>query len=116
MHRTQTWAPLEGGSLYGGCGIGDPADSPVIDESWYVNMYWTSSARPAKSTRMFVKAPNGNRAVVVSAGFETGPGDLSMIGGTPEESHFYLGTEHGSTLTLGVATDQSMSLGPRICE
>ncbi len=115
MHRTQEWAPLEGGSFYG-CGIGSPTDFPVLDEGWYVNMYWTSAARPAKGTRMILRLPGTNRAVVVAAGYETGPGDLSNIGGTPEESHFYLGTAHQSTLTLGIATDQSLPLGPRECQ
>jgi len=115
MHRTQEWAPLEGGSFYG-CGIGSPDDFPVVDEGWYVNMYWTSAARPAKGTRMILREPGGNRAVVVAAGYETGPGDLSYVGGTPEESHFYLGTSHGSTLTLGIAVDPTLPLGPRRCE
>lgn len=114
MHRQQPWAPLEGGTFYG-AGIGSPTLFPVEDEGWYVNMYWTSAARPPRSTRMIFRAPGSSRAVVVSAGFETGPGDLSYVGGTPEETHFYLGTTHGSVMTLGIATDQSLPLGPRSC-
>jgi hypothetical protein len=115
MYRTQVWAPLEGGSFYG-AGIGDPSLFPVVDEGWYVNMYWTSAARPARSTRMIIRDPTGgSRAVVVSAGFETGPGDLAAIGGATEESHFYLGTTHRSTVTLGFATDTTLPLGPRRC-
>jgi hypothetical protein len=112
MHRREPWAPLEGGSFYG-CGIGSPTLFPVEDEGWYVNMYWTSAARPARGTRMVLK--DGARAVVVAAGYETGPGDLSFIGGTPEETHFYLGTGHGSVLTLGMAVDPALPLGPRRC-
>lgn len=116
MHRTQVWAPLEGGSFYG-AGIGDPVDFPVIDEGWYVNMYWTGAARPAKGTRMILRDPNGGpRAVVVAAGYETGPGDLSSIGGTPEETHFYMGTQHHSPMQLGIASDQAIPLGPRACQ
>jgi hypothetical protein len=114
MHRTQPWAPLEGGAFYG-AGIGSPTLFPVEDEGWYVNMYWTSAARPARGTRMIFREPGGSRAVVVSAGYETGPGDLTWVGGTPEETHFYMGTTHGSILTLGIATDQSLPLGPRVC-
>ena len=114
MHRTQPWAPLEGGTFYG-AGIGSPTVFPVLDEGWYVNMYWTSAARPARSTRMIFRQPGTSRAVVVSAGYETGPGDLTFVGGTPEETHFYLGTTHGSVLTLGIATDQTLPLGPRVC-
>ena len=115
MHRSQNWAPLEGGSFYG-AGIGSPDDFPVVDEGWYVNMYWTSTARPAKGTRMLVILPGTNRAVVVAAGYETGPGNLDNIGGTVEETHYYLDTTHQSVLTLGIAVDQSLPLGPRECE
>lgn len=114
MYREQVWAPLEGGSYYG-AGIGDPAAFPVIHEGWYVNMYWTSTGRPAKGTRMILREPGGKRAVVVAAGYETGPGDLTNVGGTPEETHFYMGTKHQSTMTLGIATDQTLPLGPREC-
>jgi hypothetical protein len=116
MFRDQTWAPLEGGGFFG-AGIGDPADFPVFDEGWYVNMMWASSARPDKGARMILRDPNGgSRAVVVAAGYETGPGNLSHIGGTPEETHFYMGTTHLDTMTLGIAIDQSLPLGPRVCE
>ncbi|MBW2455526.1 MAG: hypothetical protein JRI68_13485 [Deltaproteobacteria bacterium] len=116
MHRSQHWAPLEGGSFYG-CGIGSPDDFPVLHEAWYVNMYWTSAARPAKGTRMILREPNnGSRAVVVAAGYETGPGNLAHIGGTPEEPHFYLRTSHLGELQLGIATDQALPFGPRICQ
>lgn len=115
MYREQVWAPLEGGSFYG-AGIGDPAAFPVVHEGWYVNMYWTSAARPAKGTRMILREPGGKRAVVVAAGYETGPGDLTNVGGTPEETHFYMGTSHQSTLTLGIASDQTLPYGPRECQ
>lgn len=115
MYRTQAWAPLEGGSHYG-AGISSPTLFPVVDEGWYVNMYWTGTSRPARSTRMILRTPGTDRAVVVSAGFETGPGNLDNIGGTPEETHFYLGTGHLDDMTLGIATDQSLPLGPRVCD
>ncbi|MEW5852857.1 MAG: hypothetical protein AB2A00_29000 [Myxococcota bacterium] len=115
MHRTQDWAPLEGGDFYG-AGIGSPTLFPVLHEAWYVNMYWTSAARPARGTRMIVRDPSGgSRAVVVAAGYETGPGDLNAIGGTPEETHFYMGTTHRDEMTLGIAVDQTLPFGPRVC-
>ena len=115
MARSEDWAPLEGGDFYG-AGIGDPSLFPTLDEGWYVNMYWTADARPARGTRMIVREPGGSRAVVVAAGYETGPGDLSHIGGTPEETHFYMGTDHLDVMQLGIASDQSLPLGPRVCQ
>lgn len=114
MHRTQDWAPLEGGSFYG-AGIGSPTLFPVEHEGWYVNMYWRSTARPARGARMILRLPGTSRAVVVAAGYETGPGDLTWVGGTPEEPHFYLGTGHGGVMTIGIAADQSLPFGPRAC-
>lgn len=114
MPRKEPWAPLEGGSHYG-CGIGSPADFPVLDEGWYVNMMWHKSTRPSKGTKMIVRLPGSNRAVVVAAGYETGPGNLSHIGGTTEETHYYLGTKHLGNMKLGIASDQSLPFGPRTC-
>ena len=114
LHRSQTWAPLEGASFYGG-GIGSPTLFPVVDEGWYVCMYWTKESRPERGTKMIMRLPGTDRAVVVAAGYETGPGDLTNIAGTVEETHFYLGTSHHSTLTLGIATDQVLPFGPRTC-
>jgi len=114
MYRQQNWAPLEGGNFYG-AGISSPALFPVLHEHWYVNMYWTRSSRPTRGTRMILKQPNSNRAVVVAAGYETGPGNLAHIGGTPEETHFYLHSGHRTELTLGIATDQTLPFGPRHC-
>jgi len=114
MHRDQVWAPLEGGSFYG-AGIGSPTDFPTLHEAWYVNMYWTSAARPDKGTRMILREPGGARAVVVAAGYETGPGNLAHIGGTPEETHFYLGSSHLDELQLGIGEDQALPFGPRTC-
>ena len=114
LHRQQKWAPLEGGDFYG-AGIGSPTLFPTLHEGWYVNMYWTKESRPDRGTRMILREPGTNRAVVVAAGYETGPGNLAHIGGTPEESHFYLGTTHLDELTLGIATDQDLPFGPRVC-
>jgi hypothetical protein len=65
---------------------------------------------------MLFRKPGTDLAVVVAAGYETGPGNLSNIAGTVEETHFFLKTGHKSTLTLGIAEDQGLPLGPRICE
>jgi hypothetical protein len=115
MNRDQVWAPLEGGNFHG-AGIASPTKFPAAHEAWYVCMFWTSKSRPDKGTRMLFRKPGTDLAVVVAAGYETGPGNLSNIAGTVEETHFFLKTGHKSTLTLGIAEDQGLPLGPRICE
>jgi hypothetical protein len=115
MHRGEVWAPLEGGGTFYGCGIGSPTAFPLAHEAWYVNMYWALASRPAKGTRMILQVPGTSRAVVVAAGYETGPGDLTKIGGTPEETHFYLGS-NTTQWKLGIATDQTLPFGPRVCQ
>lgn len=110
MHREQNWAPQEN-CEYGQGASGDKL--PREDEGWYVNMYWSN--RPEGGTRMILRGQDG-RAVVASAGWETGPGDLEHVAGTTEEAHFYLGTGHLDRLTLGFASDQNLPLGPIVCE
>lgn len=110
MHREQDWAPQEN-CEYGQGSSGDKL--PREDEGWYVNMYW--SDRPTGGTRMIMRTADG-RAIVASAGWETGPGDLEHIAGTTEETHFYLGTGHLDSMTVGFATDQELTLGPIRCE
>jgi len=109
MRRTQTWAPQEN-SNYGQAA--HYSKLPTLDESWYVNMMWSS--RPAAGTRMILTDGSGH-AVVVSAGFETGPGNLAHIGGTTEEVHHFFGTGHLDELTLGFALESALPLGPVEC-
>lgn len=110
MARSDIWAPQEG-CEYGQGAYG--AKLPVVDEGWYVNMYWED--RPEAGTRMIVMNASG-RAVVAAAGYETGPGDLNNIAGVTEEIHHYLGTVHESELTVGFAADPDLPLGPIVCE
>ncbi len=73
MHRAQPWAPLEGGTFYG-AGIGSPTLFPVVDEGWYVNMYWTSAARPPRGTRMIFRTPGSDARGGGVRGLRDGPG------------------------------------------
>ena len=115
MSRSEPWAPAgEGGSEFGQGSTGSPI--PVVDEAWYVNMYWASSTRPARSTRMIVTNPENGRSVIASAGWETGPGSPARMGGASEEIHHALGSSHASTLTFAFATDQTLPFGPIVCE
>jgi hypothetical protein len=111
MNRHEVWAPFgEGGSMWG---QGSSSKPPLSDEAWYVNMYWRT--QPARATRMIIRQPDGGLAVVVAAGYETGPGSVTAIGGATEEIHNFLGTVHRSTLTMGFAVDQSLPFGPVRC-
>ena len=113
MSRSEPWAPAgEGGSEYGQGSTG--AKVPVVAEAWYVNMYWRQ--RPAAGTRMIITNPANGRSVVAAAGFETGPGANTAIGGVSEEIHDYLGTGHRDTLMLGFAEDQTLPYGPIDCQ
>ncbi|MFT6398295.1 MAG: hypothetical protein ACJAYU_003053 [Bradymonadia bacterium] len=113
MVRGEPWAPAgEGGSRWGQGSTGSPV--PVMDEAWYVNMYWRT--RPSAGTRIIVTNPANGRSVVASGGYETGPGANTAIGGAVEEIHHHLGTTHLGTLTFGFAVDQSLPLGPIVCD
>jgi hypothetical protein len=115
MVREDEWTPLEGADFYG-AGIGDPADVPVEDEGWFVTMYWTPASRPPRGTRMILRRPdNPTHAVVVAAGYDTGPADLSRVGGASEEAFFVLRSAHDDAMELGFAADPSLPLGPRRC-
>ena len=112
MARDQPWAPAgEGGSQYGQGATSTAL--PVLDEAWYLCMYWRD--RPAPGTRMIVRNPANGRAVVASAGYETGPGSNSWIGGATEEVHHWLQHTSGP-LEIGVAADQTLPLGPLDCQ
>jgi hypothetical protein len=86
---------------------------PVLDEAWYVNMYWRD--RPTRGTRMILRNPANGRAVVASAGWETGPGSNSWVGGATEEVLDWLQRGSGP-LELGFAVDQSLPFGPIDCQ
>ena len=56
------------------------------------------------------------KAVVAAAGYETGPGDGTKIGGAVYEVHKKLGTGHNSVLTFGEMKIQDYEYGPIDCE
>lgn len=115
LPRSMGWT-LPGGADHYGAGVGSPAELPVRDEAYYVAMYWTAEARPPMGTRMILRDPASGRAVVVAAGYATGPASLSMIGGTSEEAYFVLGIDEGADVELGFAADPTLPLGPRVCD
>ena len=89
---------------------------PDLAEAWYVCMYWKGAHKPKPGTKYLVVNPVTGKAVVAAAGYEAGPGDKDKIGGAVEEIHHELGTAHGSTLTFGELTDQSLPFGPVECD
>lgn len=115
MLRGAAWAPPDGAG-YHGASLVDPADLPVVDEAWYVTMAWSPADRPLPGTRMILRHPDDpSRAVVAAAGYDTGPTNLADVAGASEEVHFYLGTAGGAPLTVGLAEDQALPIGPRRC-
>lgn len=111
------WCP----SGEGGCQFGQGATGKAVPwkaEAYYVCMYWKGSSKPKPGTRFLVVNPQTGKAVVAAAGYETGPGDGSKIGGAVYEIHQKLGTSHNGTLTFGQMRSQGQSLeyGPIDCE
>jgi hypothetical protein len=115
LPRSFGWT-APGGADHYGAGVGTPAELPVRDEAYYVAMYWTAEARPPMGTRVILRDPASGRAVVVAAGYATGPADLSLIGGASEEAYFVLGVADGADVELGFAADPTLPLGPRVCD
>lgn len=110
--RSEPWAPAgEGGSRWGqgSTSVRVPTDA----EGWYINMYWRR--RPAGGTRMLVRNPLNGRVVVAAAGYETGPGANTRIGGVVEEVHSYLASGHLDDLEIGFLSDPTVPLGPVRC-
>ena len=109
------WCPAgEGDCEYGQGSTGKAI--PWKAEAYYVCMYWTSKSKPKPGTRYLVVNPVTGKAVVAAAGYETGPGDGSKIGGAVYEVHQKLGTSHNSVLTFGEMKNQTHEYGPIDCE
>lgn len=115
FNRTENWAPAgEGGSKYGQGSTGRAI--PEDAEAWYVCMYWAKETRPAAGTRYLVINPANGKAVVAAAGYETGPGEGTMIGGAVEEVHHHCSTGHKSILTFAELRNQLLPYGPITCK
>jgi len=104
------WTPSESGHI----GQGSVSVKPPLDcEMWIINQYWTSKTRPAKGVKYMIEA-NGKR-VIACAGYETGPGSASFIGGAQGEVFWHLGINNTSQVKLGRIDDQSLPYGPLEC-
>ncbi len=109
---TEKWCPSgEGGCQYGQGATGKAV--PDAAEAWYICMYWKN--KPTPGTRFLVMNPANGKAVVAAAGYETGPGDGTRLGGAVDEVHGYCGTSHLGTLMFAQLKDQSLAYGPIDC-
>lgn len=109
------WTPEEGGH-FGQGSVGEVQKSELTPEMemWFMTMMWASSNdRPARGTKFLLQA-NG-KSVVVIAGFETGPGSESKLGGITREVHKWLGTNNNSTIKVSYLKDQTVAIGPINC-
>lgn len=108
------WTPAERGKI----GQGSVGDIQVEElnpamELWLINMMWADGERPEIGTKFLLEA-NG-RAVVVVAGFETGPRDEMYIGGVTPEVHHWLGTNRSSNIEVSYLKNQRFPYGPVNC-
>ena len=104
------WTGAEGGGSIGG---GSGSAPPAAVEPYVVNMYWAD--KPAEGTRMILTNPANGKSVVVAAGYETGPGNLSYAIGAQEEAMQAIGAQTGTKIEFGFAQDQSLPFGPINC-
>lgn len=108
----KVWTPSEGGHI----GQGSGAIPTLEQEMWSGNMYWTAKNKPKVGVNdKFITCAN-SKCVVITMGFETGPGNKELLGGLQVEPMVYLGANNNTLITVGRLKDQSIPLGPRICK
>jgi uncharacterized protein (TIGR02594 family) len=107
----KVWTPSEGGNIGQGS-IGNSQLTLLKPESelWLMNMMWAAGNKPDPETKYLLSA-NG-RNVVVSAGYETGPGSAKYLGGVTPEVHHWLGTNNDSIIHIEFLADQTTPVGP----
>lgn len=110
---TTVWTPPEGGKA--GQGAVGNLKPTAEQEIWQGNMYWKGKSKPKPGTRYLI-CNESKTCVVISMGYEIGPGDKKFLGGVTREVHWALGAKNGSLLTLGKLKDQSLPYGPVTCK
>lgn len=108
------WTPAESGKI----GQGSVGDVQVKElrpemELWLLTMMWDKGQKPKKGTKFILKA--NDKAVVVIAGYETGPSSKNYLGGVTTEVHRWLGTDNQSEIELIYPKEQNIAPGPVIC-
>ncbi len=76
-------------------------------------MQWASHDAPQPGTRYL--ATYGDHAVVVAAGWETGPEEKKWLAGMQSAAFFVLGADDESEITVGRLKNQGLPLGPISC-
>ncbi len=112
-HWQREWTPAERGQIGQGS-IGDIQAkelSPAM-ELWLINMMWADGP-PRVGTKFLLQA-NG-KAVIVVAGYETGPGSEDFMGGVTPEVHHWLGTDSDSDIKISYLENQNFPYGPVKC-
>ncbi len=111
----QQWTPSEMGHIGQGS-IGDQQLELLTPEAelWLMTMMWKRGTRPEPGTKFLLKA--NRKAVVVVAGYETGPGQRRFLGGLTTEVHHWLGTDSKSIIEVHSIAKQDIPVGPVVCE
>ncbi len=111
----RVWTPAEGG---GQIGQGSKGIPPHLEEEMFsFNMRWIPPVPPG--TKFLLS--HGDRHVIVSGGYEFGPGKKIVakgaIGGVQPEVEYFLGAKTSSTIRVrSLENIQEMPLGPVVCE
>lgn len=106
------YTPPEGGKAGQGA-VGNLRPS-VIEEMFTCNQMWRSGTKPKPCTK-FLMSGNGKH-VVVCMGYEVGPGSQDWLGGCQGEVFSALGGTTNRMLKLSYLKDQSIPLGPIVCD
>lgn len=110
----KVWTPSEGGGNIGG---NARAIRPtMIQELFQGNMMFAKGYLPKPGEKWLVRNHFTGKAVVVSMGYEIGPGSRKFLGGISIESHYFLGSNNETELEFGKLKDQEMQYGPANCK
>lgn len=108
------WTPAEGGAIgQGAIGARQVDLLHPSTELWLMTMMWAAGRRPAIGTKFLLKA-NG-KAVVVVAGYETGPGSSAYLGGVTTEVQHWLQATNETMIQVSYLRDQTLAPGPVDC-
>jgi hypothetical protein len=111
----RVWTPSESGNI--GQGARGNLKPPLEHELFQANMYFKQSSFPPIGEKWIIKNAANNKAVVVSMGWELGPSGQKFIAGTSVETHFFLGSDNDSQLTIGKLKNQeNVKYGPIECK